>query len=1432
MGVIGTAFISILPETGAFTPALVSEVKKGTAEAEKAAKESAATMSDLQKKIVLGATAAGVAVVALSVKMASAFESSTVSLAHNAGVTAQAAANVGKAMLDTAGHSTFSAQSMMAAWSPVAGQFTALNGVALTTTQTMQVMSAATDLAEASGGNLASTTASLVGVLITYKLGAGGAAAASDVLFNTAKSTGLGIDALAGGVDKLHARLGVLSPSLGDTASLLLELAQQGLVGGRGLLTLSSAMATLTAPTGTAADLLKTLGVNVVDGSGKFVGMQSVISQLNPLFQDMTDAQMRTAAATLFGKSASEAMIGIIQGGVNAWDTASGAVNQHGTAQAAAAAQAATLEGRLKTLGSTLQDYAIKLGQEVLPAAKAAASGLLDFANEVEHSRPILIGVATVISGVVVTSLYKLGAALVGTLAVGVGESIRAVGLFLTTLIDLASGAATAGDAVAAAGLLMDTAVPILGIIAVAAAGLVVLFHNAGDSAKKAGQDIASAFTAAIPQGADPASTIAAQITKLTGLQPALKSTVDGIQSQIDALYAQPRSALSHDAYNQWQSNLDGLNKRLGVSTAALHANEAEVASLTKTRAGDILSTQQATEAAATAAGRTVEAQNAISDADTRQKAADADLAATQAAAAAVTQHWTDVLNEQIGVKVALGQSTDSLASGLDAVSKLNDATTTSTKALTQAEAPALTAAKAAVTAAQDQTQALSDMKKSYDDVIGRQTTMALSNADWSQQLITINQALTSNAAAVTATKTALDALIGVHVSLASANADWAQQVITLSTGMQPFASAIDSTTGSIDLTTQAGVDLTKMLGTAATQINTTAQAMLDSGESTQLVTAATKAHIVQLDAQLTALGLTPAAVEAVNMQFGLIPKDVTTALNQNVTNTIKTTAGGIDTSTQAGVDQTKMIGQAADSIKANAQAMLDSGAALGTVQTTVATHVKQLDDQLAHLGLLPDQIAAINDEFGLVPSKIATALAADQQTTALGKTVTALQAVQTALGQTATAMESPTEKATRFNTAIATAADNIDKMALAEHNAQVPDSQIAADIQTNVGKLDDQLAKLGLTPAAIQAVNDKYGLMPTAIETALGISVSVDPAAIKAATDAFQQLAAESGGAYAVGPDGKLINPSGNILVAASGAITDGPIIAGEGDPRYPEWVIPTDPKYRANAVALTRSLARALPGLAAGGITVGPTELPGVLGGDIGTQGAIIRGIADTVETAKYAATAKVAAGLVSSMLGAGPGGSGGPVGPAPTGSLATWLSAALTLTGAPASWLPDLAVIAMHESGGNPLAVNRTDSNALAGHPSEGLMQTIGSTFLAHAVPGHGDIFNPVDNAAASIGYIRGRYGSVFNVPGIVGLAHGGRYVGYDSGGLLEPGLTLAVNNTGKAERVVGPNQAAGGGPVINQFIYPAAGQDEVAIATHSSRQIVWDIAPLLR
>lgn len=111
---------------------------------------------------------------------------------------------------------------------------------------------------------------------------------------------------------------------------------------------------------------------------------------------------------------------------------------------------------------------------------------------------------------------------------------------------------------------------------------------------------------------------------------------------------------------------------------------------------------------------------------------------------------------------------------------------------------------------------------------------------------------------------------------------------------------------------------------------------------------------------------------------------------------------------------------------------------------------------------------------------------------------------------------------------------------------------------------------------------------------------------------------------------------------------------------------------------------------------------------------------------------------------------------------GNVSGWISSALAITGSPMSWLPKLLDIASRESG-NPGQLGTGNASLMNSGPgsASGLMQCMPDTFAEFALPGLGDIFNPIANAVAAIRYIKSRYGTPFNIytgPGYQGYATG--------------------------------------------------------------------------
>lgn len=133
-----------------------------------------------------------------------------------------------------------------------------------------------------------------------------------------------------------------------------------------------------------------------------------------------------------------------------------------------------------------------------------------------------------------------------------------------------------------------------------------------------------------------------------------------------------------------------------------------------------------------------------------------------------------------------------------------------------------------------------------------------------------------------------------------------------------------------------------------------------------------------------------------------------------------------------------------------------------------------------------------------------------------------------------------------------------------------------------------------------------------------------------------------------------------------------------------------------------------------------------------------------------------------------GLGPSG-GPPSGSPPPGNVEEWIREAIRIlqaNGIPVTEenIDEIWKIIEKESSGNPHAINLWDSNAQQGTPSKGLMQCIDSTFNAHKLPGHDDIWNPVDNIIAGVRYTFSRYGGFDGHPGLKAMAQGGGYQGY--------------------------------------------------------------------
>lgn len=280
------------------------------------------------------------------------------------------------------------------------------------------------------------------------------------------------------------------------------------------------------------------------------------------------------------------------------------------------------------------------------------------------------------------------------------------------------------------------------------------------------------------------------------------------------------------------------------------------------------------------------------------------------------------------------------------------------------------------------------------------------------------------------------------------------------------------------------------------------------------------------------------------------------------------------------------------------------------------------------------------------------------------------------------------------------------------------------------------------------------------------------------------------------------------------NGFKTNGPrAIVGEGSPIHPEYVIPTDPRYKNNAIHLLSSLlgdmgrrgtlsrsGGSMEGVPAYGIGGTLESAAGDAWNKAKGIGKWIRGEAVTASFAPFLLAADEILKIVPNglhekdyltaeknsiynwakgeakskikntdyqELGSSPG-------------VAAWsptILSVLKMLSLPASLVSGVENIMSHEDGsGNIHVVNRTDSNWLAGHPSVGLMQTIDSIYRAYAGPyrnfkpqSYGVGLTGAGQIYAGVNYALHRYGEGMIAAG-GNKNSDGSYAPYATGGII--------------------------------------------------------------
>ncbi|WP_424423968.1 phage tail tape measure protein [Microbacterium sp.] len=296
-------------------------------------------------------------------------------------------------------------------------------------------LNGALDLAAAGGMGVADAAAVAATTLGQFRLEGDQASHVADLL-------AAGAGKAMGDVSDLSSALaqsGVVAQTFGisvdDTVGTLAAFANAGMLGADAGTSFRTMLLRLSNPTGEAATLMESLGINAYDVGGKFVGMQALAGQLEKGLSGLTQEQRNAAMAVIFGQDAIRgANILYTEGakGIGEWNDQ---VNDTGYAAETARIRLDNLKGDVEALGGAFETALIDTGSEandILRSMVQALTGLVDMYNGLPDGAKqaaLMIGGATAAVGLGIGVVSKAVPAWnnLKTAVTGAGWSMRGV---------------------------------------------------------------------------------------------------------------------------------------------------------------------------------------------------------------------------------------------------------------------------------------------------------------------------------------------------------------------------------------------------------------------------------------------------------------------------------------------------------------------------------------------------------------------------------------------------------------------------------------------------------------------------------------------------------------------------------------------------------------------------------------------------------------------------------------------------------------------------------------------------------------------------------------------------------------------------------------------------------------------------------------------
>lgn len=237
-----------------------------------------------------------------------------------------------------------------------------------------------------------------------------------------------------------------------DIFTALGILGDAGISASEGGTKLRNVILSLYAPTDTAAEELKTLGIQTQDADGNVRNFQDVLKELSGALDGLSESDRLNAINTIFNKADIAGVNALLSNCTDRWDELSSTIDNAGDAAGQMSdTQLDNLNGQLTILKSGLEGLAIAFGEALLPLVKdvtAFIQSLVTWLNNLDESQVQTIA-----------RILELAAAIGPILLIG-SKIVAGINMLTTLFTTFGPIVATIGSTVA------GIAAPILAVIA------------------------------------------------------------------------------------------------------------------------------------------------------------------------------------------------------------------------------------------------------------------------------------------------------------------------------------------------------------------------------------------------------------------------------------------------------------------------------------------------------------------------------------------------------------------------------------------------------------------------------------------------------------------------------------------------------------------------------------------------------------------------------------------------------------------------------------------------------------------------------------------------------------------------------------------------------------------------------------------------------